>query len=50
MTYLYCHVERMKRYGTMPDENGHYPANKVETDVPTWFTGVMEAILKAKEK
>ncbi len=44
------HVERMKRYGTMPDENGHYPANKVETDVPTWFTGVMEAILKAKEK
>ena len=44
------HVDRMKRYGTMPDENGHYPANKVETTTPVWFKGVVEAILKANEK
>lgn len=44
------HVERMKRYGTMPDANGHYPANKIDTKVPTWFKGVVEAILKANEK
>jgi hypothetical protein len=40
------HVERMKKYETMPDEYGNYPANKVETKVPTWFKGVMEILSK----
>lgn len=42
------HVERMRKYGTMPDENGVYPDNKVESDVPTWFKGVKEAMKKLK--
>lgn len=41
------HVERMKKYGTMPNEKGEYPENKVQANVPTWFKGVVEAILKA---
>lgn len=40
------HVERMKKYGTMPKEDGSYPENKIQTEVPTWFKGVTDAIKK----
>lgn len=40
------HVERMVKYGTMPREDGSYPENKIETDVPTWFQGVKAAFEK----
>ncbi|ADY14336.1 cupin domain-containing protein [Sphaerochaeta globosa] len=42
------HVERMISYKTMPDSEGKYPANKIETKVPTWFKGVLAA-LRAKK-
>jgi quercetin dioxygenase-like cupin family protein len=42
------HVERMIKYGTLPDVNGEYPANKIETDVGSWFKSVVEAIRKMK--
>ena len=44
------HVDRMKRYGTMPDENGRYPGNKIETTTPVWFKGVVDAILAMAKK
>ena len=40
------HVERMEKYGTMPNEKGEYPKNTVETKVATWFKGVVESMRK----
>lgn len=40
------HVERMVKYGTMPNADGSYPANKVEADVPTWFKAIQQALKK----
>ncbi len=40
------HVERMVKYGTMPREDGTYPENKIETDVPTWFKGLLSVLKK----
>jgi len=40
------HVERMKKYETMPDENGEYPKNKIAANVKPWFQGVMESLKK----
>ena len=34
------HVERMQKYGTMPDEHFEYPANKIKAAVDTWYKGV----------
>ena len=42
------HVERMKKYGTMPDALGHYPANRQEVKIATWFKGVVDSIMKGK--
>jgi quercetin dioxygenase-like cupin family protein len=42
------HVERMKKYGTMPDANGVYPKNSIPVQVKTWFQGVLDSILKKK--
>lgn len=40
------HVERMVKYGTMPDENGVYPENKIETEVEVWFDAMVKAMGK----
>lgn len=40
------HVERMVKYGTMPREDGTYPENQIDTEVPTWFKGVTDAMKK----
>ena len=40
------HIERMKKYGTMPDENGEYPKNQISVKVKTWFQGVLESFKK----
>ena len=42
------HVDRMRKYGTMPDEFGNYPKNKVQTPLPSWFKGVINCIKKLK--
>lgn len=36
------HVERMIKYGTMPNENGEYPPNRIETTVKKWFNALMK--------
>lgn len=38
------HVERMQKYGTMPNEDGSYPENKIETEVPVWFEALKKAL------
>ncbi len=40
------HVGRMVKYETMPDENGEYPKNKIDTDVLPWFKGLLEKLGK----
>jgi Uncharacterized conserved protein, contains double-stranded beta-helix domain len=40
------HVERMKKYGTLPNEAGEYPKNAIETKVKTWFQGILESLGK----
>ena len=40
------HVERMKKYGTMPREDGSYPENEVVTSVLTWFKGLQKNLNK----
>jgi quercetin dioxygenase-like cupin family protein len=40
------HVERMKKYGTMPNEAGEYPKNTIETKVKTWFQGILQSLGK----
>lgn len=40
------HVERMQKYGTMPNPDGSYPANKVEANVSTWFSAIQKALGK----
>ena len=40
------HVDRMRKYGTMPDENGNYPKNTVQTKLSTWFKGVLDSLKK----
>lgn len=41
-----AHVDRMKRYETMPDENGNYPENKVKADIEPWFQAVKKSLKK----
>lgn len=38
------HVERMKKYGTMPRPDGSYPENTIQTNVKTWYQGVKAAM------
>lgn len=40
------HVERMKKYGTMPNEKGEYPKNTIAAKVDTWFKGVLASLKK----
>lgn len=40
------HVERMQKYGTMPNEDGTYPENKVDAGIDTWFAAVKKAFSK----
>jgi quercetin dioxygenase-like cupin family protein len=40
------HVERMKKYGTMPNENGEYSKNNITANVKPWYQGVLESLKK----
>lgn len=43
------HVERMEKYGTMPNADGTYPENKIDPGVETWFKAIIEAMAKQKK-
>lgn len=40
------HVERMEKYGTMPNADGSYPANQIDAGIDTWFQALKKAMSK----
>jgi quercetin dioxygenase-like cupin family protein len=44
------HVERMAKYGTMPDADGEYPENSVKTEVETWYKAIREILSRKQDR
>lgn len=40
------HVDRMRQYGTMPDDQGNYPKNTVQTPLAPWFMALLDSLKK----